>query len=81
MTPKDTSYNEIGPCAQNIKSTYGFSIEHNWEGLCDHLKEKILTLTSYNFPSPVLNLDTETYVFHNCSLDETILKSSIEVST
>ena len=36
-----------------------FNSEHNWEGLCDHLKKlRIFTLTSSNFLH--LNFDSET---------------------
>ena len=50
---EDTCYDEIELCSIFVKfllNCIRFIIQHNCEGLCDHLKKMIMsTLTSYNF--------------------------------
>lgn len=53
-------YNEIEHFAQNADTILRSYVQHNWEGLCDHIESKmIFTLGSYNFciPTPILKLD------------------------
>ena len=47
---RDMHYNEIRVCAQNIDIIRGSIVNIQLEGLCDHLKRKIIiALSSYYF--------------------------------
>ena len=52
--------NGIEIYAQNTDTILCLFVQHNWEGLCDHIKSKmIFTLGSYNFciHTPILKLE------------------------
>ena len=65
---KDTWYNDIGLCAQNIDTSLG-SIVHNNIGLSDHGN---LTHFSFCISISNLNLDLTMLLIHNCQPPESI---------
>lgn len=75
--PKDTYYDMIGPCSQNINTSL-FNSKYKLEVLCANSKSRrIFALTSYTFhiSIPTLKLDMTTCTTCKCEPYKTILSS------
>lgn len=73
--PKNTCYDEIILCAQNIGNHLSFDISYDWEDQCGCLfRRKIVILTTFKFSTSIdiLELEMTIFVIPNCSLEMTI---------